>query len=70
MNYILAGEGYSIIDDHVYEWKAGDALCIPIFAWHQHFNTGSEAVRILAHTSRTAMENVGLQVTQQGESAD
>jgi gentisate 1,2-dioxygenase len=70
VNYILAGEGYSIIDDRTYEWKAGDSLCIPVFAWHQHFNTGSEPARILAHTSRAAMENVGLQVTQQGESAD
>jgi gentisate 1,2-dioxygenase len=70
INYIMAGEGYSVIDDKTYHWKAGDSLCIPVFSWHQHFNTGGERVRILAHTSRPAMENVGLQVTQQGEAAD
>lgn len=70
VNYILSGEGYSIVDDKRYDWKAGDALCIPVFAWHQYFNTGSEPVRILSHSTRSAMENVGLQVTQQGESAD
>jgi len=70
VNYILSGEGYSVIDDRTYHWKAGDALSIPVFAWHQYFNTGKERVRILSHSSRAAMENVGLQVTQQGEEAD
>jgi gentisate 1,2-dioxygenase len=70
VNYVLAGEGHSIVEDHRYDWKTGDALCIPVFAWHQHFSTGSEPARILAHTTRPAMENVGLQVTQQGEAAD
>lgn len=70
VNYILAGEGYSVIDDRRYDWKAGDALCIPVFAWHQHFNTGSEPARFLGHTSRAAMQNLGLLVTQQGERAD
>lgn len=69
VNYILAGEGYSVIDDQTYHWKAGDALCIPVFAWHQHFNSGGETVRILAHTTRPAMEHAGLQVTQHGEDA-
>lgn len=40
VNYILAGEGYSIVEDRRYDWKAGDALCIPPFGWHQYFNTG------------------------------
>jgi gentisate 1,2-dioxygenase len=70
VSYILSGEGYSVIDDKTYHWKAGDALSIPVFAWHQHFNSGGETVRILVHTSRPAMEHVGLQVTQQGEEAD
>lgn len=70
VNYILAGEGYSIIDDRQFDWKAGDALCIPVFAWHQHFNTGPEPARFLVHTSRAAMQNLGLLVTQQGEAAD
>jgi gentisate 1,2-dioxygenase len=70
VNYILSGEGYSIIEDKRFDWKAGDALCIPVFAWHQYFNTGTEPARILVHTTRGMMENMGLQVTQQGESAD
>lgn len=69
-NYILAGEGYSIIEDKRYDWKAGDALCIPMFGWHQHFNNGSQPVQILVHSTRVLMENIGQQVTQQGESAE
>lgn len=70
VNYILAGEGYSIIEDRRYEWKRGDALVIPVFGWHQHFNTGRETARFLVHSSRVAMENTGYVYTQQGEAAN
>ncbi|MBM2810125.1 MAG: hypothetical protein HW416_884 [Chloroflexi bacterium] len=70
VNHVLAGEGYSIVEDRRYDWKAGDSLCIPVFSWHQHFNTGSATSRFLVHTTRPAMENLGVQVTQHGEDAD
>ena len=70
VNHILAGEGYSIIEDKRYQWKKGDTLSIPVFSWHQHFSTGKEPARILVHTGRPAMENIGLMITQQGETAN
>jgi len=69
-NYVLSGEGYSIIEDQRYEWKRGDTLVLPVFAWHQHFNTGKETARFLVHSSRVAMESTGYNHTQQGEAAD
>lgn len=48
---------------------AGDFICVPIFAWHQHFNAGDEPARLLVHSNRIAMENLGYAVTQQGEPA-
>lgn len=69
-NYILSGEGYSIIEDQRYDWKKGDTLCIPVFAWHQHFNTGKENARFLVHHNRPGMESTGYVHTQQGEPAD
>ena len=69
-NYVLSGEGYSLIEDQRYEWKKGDTLSIPVFAWHQHFNTGRETARFLVHTNRPAMESTGYVHTQQGEPAD
>jgi gentisate 1,2-dioxygenase len=70
VNYVIAGQGYSIVEDRRYDWQAGDALNIPVFSWHQHFNTGTETARFLVHTSRPALENLGYQMTQQGESAN
>jgi hypothetical protein len=45
-------------------------LAVPVFAWHQYFNTGGTPLRILAHSTRPAMENLGLVLTHQGELAD
>ena len=50
--------------------KPGDTLAIPVFAWHQYFNDGDEPLRILAQSTRPAMENLGLVLTQQGELAN
>ena len=67
IEYVVSGEGHSIIEDQRYDWKTGDALSIPMFGWHQHFNTGNKPARFLVHTSRVAMENLGHVLTQQGE---
>ena len=67
IEYVLSGKGYSIIEDQRYDWKKGDAFSIPMFGWHQHFNTGDETARFLVHTSRPGMENLGHVITQQGE---
>jgi gentisate 1,2-dioxygenase len=69
IEYVVSGEGHSIIEDQRYEWKTGDALSIPMFGWHQHFNTGSKPARFLIHTSRVAMESLGHVLTQQGEAS-
>lgn len=70
VNYILSGQGYSLIEDRRYDWAAGDVLCIPVFGWHQHFNTGTEPARILVHHSRALMENLGFMHVEQGECSD
>ncbi|MCC6889434.1 MAG: cupin domain-containing protein [Hyphomicrobiales bacterium] len=69
-NYIASGQGFSIIDDQRVDWKKGDTLCIPVFAWHQHFNTGSETARFLVHHNRPYMENMGFLMAEHGEDAD
>ncbi len=70
IDYILDGEGQVIIDDQTYNVKQGDTLAIPVFAWHQYFGTGDRPLRILAHNTRPAMENLGLVLTQHGEDAN
>jgi gentisate 1,2-dioxygenase len=70
IDYVLEGEGKVVIDDQTYEVKQGDSLAIPIFAWHQYFCTSSKPLRLLCHSTRPAMENLGLVLTQHGEDAN
>lgn len=69
-NYVLQGEGYAIVEDSKYEFKKGDVLVIPVFAWHQYFNTGKEPALFISHTNRIGVQNTGYAHTQQGEPAD
>ena len=58
--FILDGSGYSIIEGERVEWEAGDALHIPPWSWHQHFNTDSDKeVRYLACTNAPLLQGVG-----------
>ncbi len=70
IDYVLAGKGRCIVDDQAFEIKKGDTLAIPVFGWHQYFNAGDEPLRILAHSTRPTLENLGLVLTHQGEHAD
>jgi gentisate 1,2-dioxygenase len=70
IDYVLSGNGKCIVDDQSFEIKKGDTLAVPVFSWHQYFNTAGTPLRILAHSTRPAMENLGLVLTHQGEHAD
>ena len=70
IDYVLSGTGRCVVDDKPYDVKKGDTLAIPVFAWHQYFNTGDQPLRILAHSTRTLMENLGFSLTHQGEVSD
>jgi gentisate 1,2-dioxygenase len=70
VNYVLSGEGYSLIEDRRYQWSKGDVLCIPVFSWHQHFNTSDQPARFLVHHNRPLMENLGFMHVEQGEWSD
>lgn len=59
MMYILEGEGYSLIEGERHPWRAGDALYVPPWAWHQHVNTGTTLARYLAATNATLLQNLG-----------
>jgi quercetin dioxygenase-like cupin family protein len=38
--YVITGRGKSVIGEYEVEWQAGDAIYIPVWAWHQHVNLG------------------------------
>jgi gentisate 1,2-dioxygenase len=58
--YVLEGRGYSVIEDKKIEWGPGDALYIPVWAWHHHVNTDSEnSARYLACENAPMLQNLG-----------
>jgi len=70
IDLVEKGQGRIVVDDKEYEFNTGDVLSIPVFAWHQYFNTGNEPLRIVGISTRPALENLGLVLTHQGELAD
>jgi mannose-6-phosphate isomerase-like protein (cupin superfamily) len=58
--YVLEGEGYSDIHGQRVEWKAGDAVYIPVWAWHNHVNTSQTGrARYLACENAPLLQNIG-----------
>jgi quercetin dioxygenase-like cupin family protein len=58
--YVLEGEGYSEIQGKRISWKQGDAVYIPVWAWHNHVNTHPTArARYLACENAPMLQNMG-----------
>jgi len=58
--YVLEGEGYSQVGNQRVEWKAGDAVYIPVWAWHNHVNTSTTGrARYLACENAPILQNLG-----------
>lgn len=66
--YILKGKGYSVVNEQRIDWEEGDALLIPVLAWHQHFNADStKPARYLATSNFPQLENMGMAIMEQKE---
>lgn len=58
--YILEGQGYSIIEGNKINWRAGDAVYVPNWAWHQHVNVDTKhAARYLACENTPMLQTLG-----------
>lgn len=58
--YVLEGRGYSVIEDRKIEWEPGDAVYIPVWAWHYHVNADPEKpARYLACENAPMLQNLG-----------
>lgn len=62
--FVLEGEGFTVIEDRRVDWKAGDAVYIPVWAWHQHTSTGS-ACRYVACENAPMLQNLGIAVREE-----
>jgi gentisate 1,2-dioxygenase len=58
--YVLTGAGRTVIEDAVVDWRAGDALYIPPWAWHHHENASAIAeCQYLACENAPLLQNLG-----------
>jgi quercetin dioxygenase-like cupin family protein len=58
--YILEGEGTTFIEDEPVEWKAGDAVYVPVWAWHYHWNASvTKPCRYIACENAPLLQNLG-----------
>jgi quercetin dioxygenase-like cupin family protein len=57
--FILEGEGYSYVGGKVVHWKMGDAVYVPVWAWHNHVNIGTQRARYLACENAPMLQNMG-----------
>ena len=62
--YIVRGHGYSIVNydeepEERVDWEEGTLLSVPVWAWHQHFNTDPhEPARYLAVQNTRLMRHL------------
>lgn len=57
--YIVEGEGRTYVEGISVEWKAGDAVYVPVWAWHYHENAGPSLCRYLACENAPLLQNLG-----------
>jgi quercetin dioxygenase-like cupin family protein len=64
--YVLEGEGRTVIEDRVVEWKAGDAVYIPVWAWHHHENRSDvRPCRYVACENAPMLQNLGVALREE-----
>lgn len=63
--YVTAGRGKSRVGSSEVEWQAGDAVYVPVWAWHQHVNTGDEEVAYVACESAPMLQNLGVALREE-----
>lgn len=66
--YIIEGEGTTWVEDRAVEWKAGDAIYVPQWAWHHHKNkSDSQKCLYIACENAPQMQNLGVALREEGE---
>jgi len=68
--YIVEGSGVTTIEDKQVAWQAGDAIYIPVWAWHQHKNASASASCLyIACENAPLLQNLGgIALREEGES--
>jgi quercetin dioxygenase-like cupin family protein len=66
--YILKGQGYSVVEGARVDWESGDAVLVPRWAWHQHFNLSpTDYAEYLGAENAPMLQNLGLGLREEAE---
>ncbi|MGZ8244371.1 cupin domain-containing protein, partial [Methylomagnum sp.] len=58
--YVLEGRGYTQVEDKRIEWQQGDAVYIPVWAWHHHVNLDADRpAKYIACENAPMLQNMG-----------
>lgn len=58
--YIIEGAGFTKIEDEIVHWTAGDAIYIPVWAWHHHENASdTKPCTYVACENAPLLQNLG-----------
>jgi len=57
--YIIKGHGYTLVEDKKVQWSPGDAVYVPVWAWHNHVNTGDGEAEYIACENTPMLQNLG-----------
>lgn len=64
--YVVEGSGWTEIEGKKIEWKAGDAVYIPSWAWHRHGNLSSQIpAKYIACENAPQLQNLGLALREE-----
>lgn len=58
--YVISGSGRTVIENVVVDWVAGDAVYIPVWAWHHHENRSDTTECVYVACENTPLlQNLG-----------
>ncbi|MHC5202152.1 cupin domain-containing protein [Myroides sp. LJL119] len=64
--YVVQGQGWTRVEDQIVEWKQGDAIYIPSWAWHQHENkSDTEYAKYIACENAPQLQNLGVALREE-----
>jgi len=64
--YVIEGEGTTLVEDVEVSWQAGDAVYIPVWAWHYHRNASNvKPARYVACENAPLLQNLGTAVREE-----
>ncbi len=66
--FILKGKGYSVVEGQRVDWEEGDAVLVPRWTWHQHFNASeTEYAEFLGAENCPMLQQLGLSLREEAE---